>query len=453
MSITSSGIQQSTNAFQFFNLTTPIFLPTLTSSSGADSPHLPLPHHSQAPEVIGFTDLQPDRSGVDFGQQTFFRYANNDNDILKTCTLCLDVTGLVDPNGCVLSRYIDDLGLGCVEKAEFWYGGNVLQTLHGDELHFKMMQETAHDELTRKCKLQGAGLSDAQRAVLYKNKDTFLYTDIPFWWSQKYENHWHQYAFQRLTRIVITFRPVAYLLQMGYGFDPLKAVNGTSQTIVGSSSTLLPTPQTGNGTTYLKNHWLRFEVSVPSLATKQYYQSMVSSTGEAGWNYLFPDVQSIRDITIASGTTTVPPLQLNTFTKYGYNLRFVIRPYDNLQPNVSNNYRWQLMDLGQFSFDISGNRYLQTVDDFYVKHAQIGKYYFGNEQLPVYNVFLTDYPDIYNHGMGGFEFTNIVNPTLNITFNTATGCVGSFNAYLSCHNYVRCLLDGAKSAAETIQPI
>jgi len=444
-----TGMQASTNANSFMNLTTPIFMPSLSSSSGMDSPFLPRPHGSQAPETIGFTDLQADRQGVDMGGVSYFRYTNNDNDVLKSVTLCAQLSALAPGTGGLQPRYVDDICSALLQKIEFYYGGELLQTLYGDEIHYRQMQELPHDELTRRYQLQAAGLSEMERALLAQN-DQYVYFEIPFWWTKNPQSAWHQYAFQRLTRIVFYFRNATYLVQQNGGTSI--PVPGTNQGTTNPVS-VLATP----GGLYLKNHFLRFEVTCPSLSTKQAYQSMVSAMGESGWPYMIQDFQRIIDISIAQGTSARWQYILNTFTKYGYNLRFWFRPANNLLPNYLNNYRWITCDVPAMSFDVSGLRYLQPLDSYYIKHAEIGKYFLGNEQFPIYNIFLNDYPDVSSYGMGGMEFSNTVNPQINIDFNTTypvtpvNGIIADF--YLECHNYVRLVLDGAKSAAQTIQPI
>lgn len=430
MALASTGFQSSTNANLFMNLTTPIYLPTLSSTNGSDSPHLPLPHHSQAQETVGFTDLAPDRQGVDFGMQSYFRYTNNDNDVLKSVSLVMQLSALAPGAGGSNPCYIDDICAGAIEKVEFQYGGNILQTLHGDEIHFRYLQECPHDELTRKYQMQGAGLSRMERVANAK-ANRWYYFELPFWWTKKPENAWHQYAFQRLTRIVVTFRNNDYLVQQ---------TGGTTK----------PVPR--DGTQYILNHFLRFEVCCPSAATKQYYQTLVSATGDAGWNYMIQDVQKMKDVDIPVNSTKWN-YQLNTFTKFGYNLRFFVRPTANLQPNFLNNDRWTIVELPSYQFDISGSRYQQPLDDYYIKHGLNGKYFLGNEQLPIYNIFFTDYPDVSGHGMGGIEFSNTVNPTIGADFGVGTTVPLTADFYLECHNYVRALLDGGKSAAETIQPL
>jgi hypothetical protein len=437
MASASTGFQVSTQAQQFMPYTTPMYFPTFMSAEGKDSPHLPLPHHAEAPENIGFTDLAPDRNGIDFGQQSYFRYTNNDNDVLKSCTLVLQLAPLTAGANTYNARYVDDAGYRSLERAEFDYGGNEIQPLFGDHLHFSMVQELPHDELTRRYKLQGAGLSDNQRAVAAR-ADQYLYIDLPFFWTKRPDAHWHQYALQRLTRIILYFRNANFLVQA----TPNPGVTDLS-------TCAAPTPVGGS---FIKSHWLRFEVSTPSLATKEVFRSMVEGMKDVGWNYPFADLQRLRDITIPAGTLNYTYL-LSTFTKYGYNLRFIIRPTLNLQPNFLNNNCWQLIDLASFSFEMSGIQYQQPIDDFYHKHAQLGKHYYGNEEIPVYNVLFTEYPDVATHGMGGIEMSNVVNPTLKITFPGATPAPYSMDAFLACHNYARLIVAGGKSAAETIQPV
>lgn len=436
MSAQGTGLQATTNANAFLGLTAPIHLPTLASNKGEDSPHLPMAHKTQCVEVQGITDIPPERQGVDFGHVDYFKYIANDNEILETCELAVKLDGLAPGANGDNPRYVDDIVCAMVDKVDFVFGGNILQSLYGDEIHFRLLQETPEDEMTRRQKLQGGGLSNLDRAHLAAGPKWY-YLEIPFWWARTPGSNWHQYAFQRLTRIIFHFRDRGYLLQ--------------SDAVVQGQSVSLPTPLSGANSPYIMDHFLRFHVTCPAEATKQVYMRMVEAQGDNGWLHLINDWERMTDINLRSGATTHVVL-LNQFTKFGYNLRYVIRPAANLLPNVLNNRRWDVVSINSHAVDISGKKFIPELDDHYLKHSFNGKHFLGNENLPIYNVFFTNFPDMHNHGMGGFEFANTTNPTLTIKTDALDGD-HSLDVYLYCHNYVRLVLRGAQSAAETVQPL
>jgi hypothetical protein len=442
MATFSSGFQTATNAFDFINLTVPLSFPALISTDPRANTHLPVPPAAMAPQVPGYSDLMAERTGSDFGQPLNFKIMNNDNDIYENVTLVLNLSalhiGATNPTNACMPRYVDDIGCAAIDYMEFTYGGNQLQKIYGDEMHFRMVQETEHDELTRKYQLQAAGLSDMERAVLAQNSQ-WVYVDLPFWFTKDAASSWHQYAFQRVTRINIYLRPSAYLIQQSM-IDPLGAAPST------------PYPVLGTTAPFLLNYWLRFTISCPTLETKKVYQGLVDAMGNVGWNMLFPDMQRITQLDIPVNTTNWTN-QLTTFTKFAYNLRFWLRPRVNLIPDFTNNRRWQLMSVDGLSFDMTGKRYLQPTDDFYLKNAMIGKYFKGNEQYPIYYIPFTDYPTEYANGFGGMEFSQVVNPAINLSFTaaTTTECFADF--YLCCQNYIKLLTSNGASGAATVQPI
>ena len=422
-------MQATSNCQSFLQLTKPVHLPTLTSPSGDDSPHLPTAHHSQSPEVLGITDIAPERQGVDLGQVDYFKIINNDNELFKNAVLCVRLDALTAAGGGANPRYVDDILCAAIEKIEFTFGGNVLQELYGDEIHFRMFQETPEEELMRRCHLQGANLTPVERAALATTA-RWYYLELPFWWTRQPGFNWHQYAFQRLTRIQIHWRPATFLLQ---------------QDLVNAR----PTPTLGGN--YILDHYIRFHVSSISEATKQLYMKMVEDQGDKGWLYMINDFERVENHQLSAGQTTHNVL-LNTFTKFGYNLRFWIRPVANLQPSYLNNRRWECLDIRSLWFEVSGKRYFPQIDVEYLKYMFNAKQYLGNPELPVYNVPFTEYPDMHTHAMGGFDFSNTVNPTLTlITDALPANCF--LDCYLFCHNYVRLVLRGNMSAAETVQSL
>jgi hypothetical protein len=430
MTTYGSGAQASSDANSFMGLAIPIHLPSLAAPDGVDSPHLPQGHHSQPIEVIGFSDTPAEAVGRDFGQIDYYKYINNDNDILKTATLCVKLAPLTGAGGQYRARYVDDILCAAIDHVEWRYGGAVLQTLYGDEMHFRLLQESLPEELNRKYALQGAGLSDEERAALAEGEQ-WVYLELPFWWTRSPDTHWHQYAFQRQTQIIIYWRPVTYLTQMDNAVTPT-----------------VPTPS--SGTRYVMDAFIRFSISTPTEAVKQTYMRLVEARGKAGYLYPIPDLQRDTEHVLAQNSTK-NSVVLQNFRKFCYNIRYIVRPTANLVPNVLNNRRWDLVEIVEHYADISGRRYFPIIDNHYTKDSINGKYYLGNSQLPLYNIPFTDYPDLHTHGMGGFEMAQTVNPTITITtLALPAECMVDFFAYN--HNYVRLVMSGTATAGETVQP-
>lgn len=428
----SSGYQASTDANSFMGLQVPIHLPSLASTDSVDSPHLPRGHHTQPLEVVGYSDVGPETVGRDFGQTDYFKAINNDNDIYKSCTLCVQLAPLVGAGITTVgrARYVDDILCAAIDKIEFRYGGNTLHTLFGDELHYRIQQESIPEELNRKWQMQAAGLSDSERTQL-ATVSQWVYLDVPWWWTRAPETHWHQYGFQRPTQIVVTWMAANYLTQ----YDDVANPN-------------VPLPATGQR--YIQQAFVRYHVSVPTEAVKQTYMRLIESKGKAGYLYPFPDIQRDTDH-VFSQNSTKNSVVLQNFRKYCYNIRYVIRPTANLQPNVLNNRRWDYVDIVEHYMDISGRRFFPVTDNMYTKRVINGKLFLGNSSLAIYNIPLTDYPDLHTHGMGGFEMAQTVNPTITITTAPLPAQV-TVDFYAYNHNYIRLCMSGTATAAETVQP-
>jgi hypothetical protein len=436
MSSQGTGPQNGLTPQQFLGLKVPIHLPTLVSQRGEDTPHLPTAHHTMAIEVASITDVLPIRSGYDFGSQEEFSYLANTNEILTSCTLCVQLSRLTLQGGGNSPRYVDDILCAAIEKIEWLYGSNnPIETIEGDELHFCTLHETAEEELERKYALQAAGLTVAERATL-ATADQWVYIDIPWFWTKAQAGHWHAYCWGRPTRVRITWRNVDYLLQQTGGTKPI--------------------PFAGAAAPYMKQKFIRFHTTTPTESTKQVYMKKIQDQGDHGQLTLFKDVQK-QEFTIGASETSLSA-KVDMFTKYGYNLRFILRPEANLAADLTNNKRWEVLDISTLQFNIANKIYYPLTDDWYHKHVYEAKWYLGNHEIPIYNIPFTNYPDLHSQAMGGLEFSNTINPTLLLTFpapNTNVPAIATvrLTAWCYAHNYVRQVLRGVQSAMETVQPL
>jgi len=437
---TSVGAQPGQNAQQFLPLMAPIHLPTLASTNGADTPHLPIPHHTAALEVSSINDTQPLRLGYDFGSQEEFQYLSNTNEILTKATLVVQLAALQastgsGDNATKKPRYIDDVLNGAIEKVEWLYGSTAsTHTIYGDENHFATMQETGDTELDRKMLDQAAGLSDDERYALSRSTQE-VRLELPFYWSRANAGHWHSYALGRPLKVRITWRSHTYLLQQ-------------------DATNAAPTSTASDGK-YIQGKWLHFDTVVPTEATKAVYRSKIEAMGTHGWLQLFKDVQT-QEFTIPASATAnnASDLRTDMFTRYGYNMRFVIRDELDLVPNYLRNDRWITYSINSCQFDISNKVFFPKTSDYDMKHRINAQKFLGNQELAVYNIPLCSYPDMHTQAMGGIEFSNTSLPILKLWTTDATAAINfKVTVWLYCHNYVRTVIQGVNSATETVQPI
>jgi hypothetical protein len=429
MSSQGADAQPGLTPQQFLGLKVPIHLPTLISTRGEDSSHLPEGHHTQALEISGIDDVLPIRTGYDLGSQEEFSYLSNTNEILTSCTVCCQLASLTPGAGGNSPRYVDDVLCTAIEKIEWLYGNNnPLEVIYGDELHFATLQETPEEELERKYALQAAGLTTAERVTLAA-ADQWVYLDIPWFWTKRQAGHWHAYAYGRPTRIRITWRAPGFVLQQN------------------AAATL---PTCGPSLTYIKKKFLRFHTVIPTEATKQVYMKRVEGKGDTGELTLFKDMQ-YQDFTIGAADLQTQ-VKCDMFTKFGYNLRFILRLAANLVPDVQNNERWRILDINFMQFDVANKVMFPYVDDWYYKRVYAAKWFLGNHELPIYNIPFTDYPDLHTQAMGGLEFSNVILPILKL-WHDAPGATTRLTCWLYCHNYIRQCLRGSNSAMETVQPL
>ncbi len=428
MSALGTGNHAAANTQCFMGLTTPVHLPILTTTEGTTDPHLPLPQVTMVPRVTGYTDIPPERQGVDFGQTDYFKYIINDNECLESVTLCVKLDGLTAGAGGSNPRYPDDVLCHAIEKVTFHYGKD-LQVLEGDELHMRRIQETDEKELARLGRLQGLGLDRLERANLARGP-CWYYLEIPFWWARDQSTSWHQYAFQRLTRIIIQWRQVEGILQQ-------------------DGANTKPTPTAGGP--YILDHFLRFKVACLTEAAKKEFVSRVSGMGNTGWLYLIGEPERLVQQLNAGQRQHI--IQLNTFSKFAYNLRFVVRPVANLTPNYLNNKRFEYVDIETVAMDIGGRRYLFPSDRHWLKYQINDKLFSGNPEQPIYNIPLgSEYPQEHTAAKGGFDLSCASTPQ--ITLTTATLPTNhQIDFYSYAHNYVRLIIKGIETGAELVQPL
>ena len=408
-------------------LTIPTHLPTLTTNDGSATALLPSPQLTTAPQLSGWTDIPPERQGVDFGQTDYFKYILNDVEVLTDCWLCVQLDGLVAGEGGVNPRYPEDPICQAIERITFVYGRD-LQILESDALHFNFLMGEDEATFRRESKLRGFNVPVGRRIDKAKTP-RWYYLRLPFWWTLRSSDAWHQYALQRLTRIVIQWRQPQGILQQ-------------------EGENTRPTPM-GQGQ-YILDHFLRFRVTAISEATKQMYLRRISGLGQAGQLYMIEDIQRMSHQLQPGIEKHV--IQMNTFTKFAYNLRFVIRANTSLFPNYLDNERYRLVTLETAALDIAGRRFMPPTDHFWMTHSVDEALFKGNSEYAIYNIPFSDFPNFVASAVGGIDFSNASNPVLTITTQPlAEPCMIDF--FLQCDNYVRVSIVNNQSGAEVVQPL
>ena len=152
------------------------------------------------------------------------------------------------------------------------------------------------------------------------------------------------------------------------------------------------------------DHFFRFRVTALSEATKQEFVRRMEANGLGGQQYLIEDVQRL--------THQIHPnihrhvIQLNTFTKFAYNLRFIIRAVTTLTPNYLDNDRFRTLPLETAQLNIAGRRFMAPTDYEWMTHAVDEALWKGNPEHAIYNIPFSDFPSMVASAVGGIDFSN-----------------------------------------------
>jgi len=428
--------QQSSEGYFFIPHTRPINLAGLLSGNVTDSPHLPLPQRSNPSEVPGFTDIQPERTGTDFGSDTAFKYVSNDHEVLKTCVLAVRLGPLAAAGGGLLPRYADDVLNQAIEWMEFTVGGTVLQRLWGEQIHCLQLRNLIPEDLANAYALQKGGLTAAARAVYAAAasypQGFWAYLAIPWWWTETANKHWHQYACQRTTRINIHWRGPEYVLQQ----------DNVNQK---------PTPVLGGA--YIQDMYLRFDVSALDTQVKEAYINTVKGFGSAGISTLmtYQQRQENEPIPINSTSTRI---QLTNFNKPSSLIMVMVRNANNVLPLYTNNRRFEFLPVSSYYSEGSGHRIQQLITDEYAKYRLAAENFVGNPNVNLYYVLHSDYAEVVQYPMGNLEYGRLQNPTVTLSWDVAIPAAYTADIWATCYNYVKLVIaqDG-RSGVALEQPI
>jgi hypothetical protein len=446
MSYLPQTTNASTDSYYYLPYTLPVHLPGLVSTNPADSPHMPLPQKALPPEVPGYTDIQPERMGTDFGMETSFKYIPNDYEVLKECILMVRLAPLVAGSGGADPCYPDDPIFHALEYYTYQVGGQTVYQRWGDEVHFKELVEDNPDEYTRKNTAQQIFNNritvgtDTDSRVFRANIANYpigqwFMVELPFWWSDSSAKHWHQYACQRQTRITLKWRNKETILQQ-YTTDNV------------------PTPNPAVSTTYIAECFLRFRVSALDTSVKDTFTEAVKAQGSNGLNYLIQYNQRQENVAVAAGTTSVS-IQLTNFNKPTYMLRFVVRKADNVNSSKPPlNDRWSLVPIASYYLEASGHRPWPLMNSYFAKYMVNGREFLNNPEHEVMHVLHTDYPDVNQYPMGSIEYAKLQNPTLTINFPAALTDDSVVDVWAYCYDYLRLVISSDnRSAVALEQPI
>ena len=82
MATLGTGNHASSEIGSFLSLTIPTHLPPLTTNDPTATTFLPTPQLTKTSQLSGWSDMPPERQGVDFGQTDYFKYILNDTEVL-----------------------------------------------------------------------------------------------------------------------------------------------------------------------------------------------------------------------------------------------------------------------------------------------------------------------------------------------------------------------------------
>ena len=427
MASIGTGNQATSDIGSFLTLTIPTHLPPLTTNDPTATSLLPTGQLTTTSQLSGWSDIPPERQGVDFGQVDYFIYILNDVEVLTDLWLCVRLDGLNPGPGGELPRYAEDPICQAIDRITFVFGRD-LQALETDAMHFGFLMNEDEQTFRRESQLRGYNVPVGERIDKAKGPKWY-YLRIPFWWTLRNPDSWHQYALQRLTRIVIHWRSPNAILQQ-------------------ELANTQPTPM--NGGQYIMDHFLRFRVTAITEATKQVFIRRMENLGPAGQLYLIEDNQRLHHQLQPGVHHHV--IQLNTFTKYAYNLRFVLRAVSTLTPNFLDNDRYRTLPIEIASLNIAGRRFMNPTDYVWMTHAVDESLWKGNPEHAIYNIPFSDFPGMVASAVGGIDFSNASSPQLNITTQAFPEHV-FLDCYLQCQNYVRLSIVGNQSGAEVVQPL
>jgi hypothetical protein len=387
--------------------------------------------------VPGYTDIQPERTGNDFGQDMWFKYISNDHEVVKKVWLAVKLAPLAAAGGGTQPRYPDDVLCQAIEWAEVTIGGTALQRLWGDEIHAKQMRTLIPDDLANAYKLQRAGLLVADRVDLANvatHPDGFwVWLQMPFWFTETANKHWHQYACQRTTRIQFHFRGPEYILQQ----------TGVNQR---------PLP-TGGSALYIKDAYLRFAVSALSTDVKGAFVKTIKDFGNTGISYLFTYDQRQENNIVPAGSLS-NTIQLTNFNKPTVLVLIMVRKEADMLPNYLRNQRFIYQPLGTFWADASGHRLNSKVVSDFAKYAVNAEAFPGSPDPNVYYMYYSDYPDVVQFPMGNIEFGRLQNPTVTLQWDAATPENYQVDFFAKCYNYIRLVISAeGRSGIALEQPI
>lgn len=405
--------QAASHAYAFIGMAAPSISPETVGRNARDSFYMPPREPRKSPpSVIGYTDISA-TTGTDFGSVFRFENLNDDHTSILKSWLVTTYNPIAAAGGGVNPRFPNDVNNHMMEKMELQQGGRTLQTLYGDDEHFRSIMDLNPDELAKKYQARRDNLSAAQRSALAVAGFTAI-SELNFWYSDAPEHCWHQWLNSAQSRFVMTTR----------------AANAVLQTTGGT----IPTVAAG---TYINNVFIRHRVVATLESEKRIVLNDIASMGSRGMLYKFRDVQQVLNQAVAAGSTTAN-FDLSNFTKHVYRIYHYIRPSANLVATVTNNDRWSTTPILTRYIEASGQRLVPQHDHDFILFVENGDNLAGTPGDALYNVLFNGLGDIHHMVLPGIDFSLLGNPRLYQTHSAAVVAANhDFDAIGYVHNFIK----------------
>ena len=413
--VTDVANQAASLAYNFIQYGTPALTPETVGDNPRDSHYLPPIKPNRAhPHVPGYTDIGPEMAGQDLGTTVYYKWLNNETDVITKMYLYVRFNELQNLTN--FECYPDDPICHAVEQIEWQVAGRTVQIIYGDQIHFDNLVERDPTELARRYQLQHAGLSVAQRRAeaVTGGGGFWAVLELPFFPGTQHNQAYHQYLSQGTSRFVVRYRTAVATLQN-----------------VGAATPIPPA-----GQRYIVDQFIRCRVIAIHENQKAHVKSQVKSLGKHGQLYKIQDIQRVQSHAVAAGAGNTN-IDISNFTKHVYRIQSVIRPALNLVANVQNNDRWALTDCSTMFIDAAGKRLIPEHDDDTLKYIINGEHFRGMPGDAVYNALLTDFPDVHHESMGGLDFSLMGNPRLWFTWSVVLAANQEIDSWAYCHNMVK----------------
>jgi hypothetical protein len=381
----------------------------------ATSSYLPYAAPFRAtPSDIGHTDIPPERQQQDLGQVISFKHMNNETDVILKTWMVIRWAQLAAGGGGANPRYPDDPNNHALEYLEILSGGRELQSIYGDDNHFKPIMEKTPDEMAKTYTQRHDLLPLAARAAEAATVGGFsVVSDLPLWYEEGTRNCLHQYVTDAPLRYKAFMRPAANVVQQ---------TGGTIPTAVG-----------GN---YIVDIFLRHRILATFQGEKDAHIDMLNRMGEEGILYKMRDIQRVSDWPVPVGTTTMT-INIENFTKHTPRWYFILRPSANLAADFTNNNRWALTPLTRRRVVADGKVLASDHCHEFLINTENADHLLGSAAHNIYNIFHNEAADDHQNCQPGVDYSLLSVPRLIIEFAVGLANAHTLDAFSYAHNFVK----------------